>query len=556
MLGLLDLNDDCLRLIAARAATSGGWAPGLLGASTRTRRAALDAVTHLTIAWRPPRLYRPGRKRPFSETRGSMESNGGEIGGPSGPSHSGGPYVGCTTNLDRNASVVGKWAESVIFTLSRTTGLRSVAVSSVSPPSLALANAWAYIGIALRETRVTVITAQGDVTPAITTIGSRCAGRPPLRVLRLTFLDGPLLGLPAALAAVAPGLEVLEVRAIGVLSAATDTVFLPNAVVLPALKTLELHCTTTLDILDEPTALGLAATCPALNRLALFGCRMALGIGVLLAAAVGALPRLTNLELQTAFVPDVPGQPSCATDLANFFRGRRLDALTLSVEDEGWSTHASREFVPRLVDAMLSLAALPLAIELADSDLLGNAAIARFLSEGREAASVRQLGLPLTRVGSDLVGRLPPLPQLTSLTLRLSSSADRATVPPSWAVPPALATLRIDVFESSTASSTAPLPAPPALIGWMLREVAASAAVATLTSVRIGGIEALDVPFLDAVAGLAAATALRSLEIGTLSHRTAVASAEAIRRLHASLPQVATEVWCFGRGGVRVGARR
>jgi len=556
VIGLLDLNDDCLRLIAARAANSGGWTPGLLGASTRTRQAALDAVTHLSIAWWPLRRARAGRKRPLSDTRSSMESNGGEIGGSSIPSRAAGPCIGHTHNLDGNALVVARWAESVIYMLSRTTGLRSLAVSSTPSSSVALAKAWAYIGIALRATRVTVIHATGDVAPVITTFASLCGGRPPLRVLRLTFLDKPPVCLPAALAAVAPALEVLDIRAVGVLSVATDTVFLsPDAVVLPALKALELHGTTPLDTLAVEAAAGVAATCPALDRLALFGCRLSMGVGAALAAAAGALPRLTNLELQTAFVPELPGQPSGAADLANLLRGRRLDALTLSLEDEGRSIRASLEFAPRLVDAMLSVTALPLAIELADSDWFDNAAIVRFLSDGREAGSVQQLGLPQTRVGSDLIGRLPPLPRLTSLTLRLTSSADRAAVPQSWAVPPGLATLRVDVFESSAASSATPLPAPPALIGWMLREVAASAAVATLTSVRIGGLEAFDGPFLDAVAGLAAAPALRSLQIGTLSHRTAVASAAAIRRLHTSLPRVATEVWCFGRGGVRRGAR-
>jgi len=146
---------------------------------------------------------------------------------------------------------------------------------------------------------------------------------------------------------------------------------------------------------------------------------------------------------------------------------------------------------------------------------------------------------------TDILGDLPLLPRLRSLTIEESYpyDRDRAAVPPSWAEPPALAELRLNVHQRRPPTSmTPPLPQP-ALVGWLLRRVVASAAVATMTSVNVRGTHYLSEDLLEAVASLAAAPALRSLElIHDNMPSAAKADAAAVGRLHASLPRVATQV--------------
>jgi len=553
-LGLLDLNDDCLRLVAGHCYKE-DWTAGLLGASTRTRRAVMEAMLFVIIKWRWP-CGQPATVDAADATPTEGGSGSGDGGGRGGAGGAGGG----TPDHSRCAQLHDEWLAAVLAMLPQAVGSLAVELHDEEPstgaPSCDVSvdtaactvsrdrrrAAWRSIGEAVRTTPVTEVLALGHVVvPAFAAWGVGDGGRP-LKTLRLRVGGDDLDGLSAAVAAVAPTLETFELCALGDLSTAVTAV-LPasGAYVFPAVRTLGIYGNHLVDTLSAVAAAAVVAAFPRTDRLVLL-CHLgkdagktlsltsdALAVtGDALAVNSGALPQVTSMVVDSATwqeqLYDIHG-------LEAMLLGRRLDDLRLSVMTPGGA------------DAVLGLADFPVALNLSASGL-DRAACVQVLSDERAAARLERLLLTPTVSATAILDDLPLLPRLRSLTICefYHPHHVRAAVPSSWAVPPALAKLRLNVEECGPPASLIPPRPPPALVGWLLRRVVASAAVATLASVTVAGTHCLSEDLLDAAASLAAAPALRSLELIHCMPSAARADAAAVGRLHASLPRVATEV--------------
>jgi len=554
-LGLLDLNDDCLRLVAGQCYKE-DWTAGLLGASTRPRRAVMEAMPLLIIKWRCP-CGKPATVNAADATqtgggRGSCDGGGSDGDGDTG---------GGASDHSRCALLHAEWLAAVLSMLPQAVRLLAVELLDEEPstgaPSCDMSvdttactvsrdrrrAAWRSIGAALRTTAVTEVLALGNVVvPAFGAWGVGGGGRP-LQTLRLRVGGDDLDGLSAAVAAVALTLETFELCALGDLSTAVIAV-LPasGAYVFPAVRTLGIFGNHLVDTLSPAAAAAVVAAFPRTDRLVLV-CHLGEGAGETLALTLdalvvaddtltvdnGALPWVTSMVVDSETWQE---QNYDIRGLEAMLLGRRLDDFKLSVMTPGGA------------DAVLSLAHFPVTLNLEASGL-DQAACVQVLSDRRAAARLERLLVTPTVSATDILGDLPLLPRLRSLTIEESYpyDRDRAAVPPSWAKPPALAELRLNVHQRRPPTSmTPPLPQP-ALVGWLLRRVVASAAVATMTSVNVRGTHYLSEDLLEAVASLAAAPALRSLElIHDNMPSAARADAVAVGRLHASLPRVATQV--------------
>jgi len=124
---LLDLNDDCLRLVAGQCYKE-DWTAGLLGASTRTRRAVMEAMPLLIIKWRWP-CGKPATVNAADATqtgggRGSCDGGGSDGDGDTG---------GAASDHSRCALLHAEWLAAVLFMLPQAVGLLAVELLDEEP---------------------------------------------------------------------------------------------------------------------------------------------------------------------------------------------------------------------------------------------------------------------------------------------------------------------------------------------------------------------------------------------------------------------------------------
>jgi len=546
-LSLLDLDDDCLRLVAGRC-FKGGWGGGLLGACSRTRRAVMESIESLSLDWcvdcgtlafsealmgfnGPLQDADNFDFGTFSDDSDDEESNTEDV--PPCP-----PECYGTFTHDQ-------WLAAVLATLRRTTGLRTVDLTAFSPetgpPACPVAAdrqaaGWRAIGAALRGAHLTELRVAGEVVGALLARaaddgGGGGGGPPPLRALRMRFVarDAAVPGrLPAAVATVASGLEVLDLHVDGWPSGTLADCFQTVVGGFPRLRRLHISGNVGRGAFERAAAAAVAATCPALEELALAG-GLGPGAGTVLASARGALPHLTTVDVSHLSDPE----PAPVAELAALLRGRCLQRLTLAAEQ--WEAG--------VVAAVAGSGRLPATLELTESGWSGADCLSLLRDE--RAAHVARLSLPATEFREEILSRLPPLPRLVSLSIvvMLENEVDRSVFPSSWAVPPALADVTVDLVEAKLTPAILPAPRTPATVRWLLRRLASSqAAATTLASVTVNGLGAVDRPLVDAVAMLAPAPALRSVRFGSVWKLPRASAVAAIARLHAALPRVVTAV--------------
>jgi len=552
------LDDDCLRLIAGRC-FKGGWAGGLLGACTRTRRAVMESIESLTLVWCVD-CETLALGEALMELLGPLDgmddiealaigndcdNEGSDVsvdeGGDAAAEDGLALLPQCFGTFPHD-----QWLAAVLATLRQTTGLRTVHLMAVSsetgPPACPVeadrqAAGWRAIGTALRGAGLTELCITGEVVGALlarAADGGGCGGGggpPPLCTLRLRYVDRDAAvpgRLPAAIATVASGLKVLDLHVdqwpSGTLAACFQTVVGG----FPGLQRLHVLGHVGGEALGRAAAAAVAAACPDLKELTLVGA-LGPGAGIALLAAEGALPLLTTVDVSHLSDPE----RAPVAELAALLSGRRLDSLTLVAKK--WEAGA--------VAAVKGSGRLPATLELTKSGWSGVDCLSLLRDE--RAAHVARLSLPATEFREDILSHLPPLPRLVSLSIVvvLETELDRAAAPSSWMVPPALADVTVDLVEKAPTQSVLLPPPTPAAVPWLLWQLASSkAAATTLASVTINGLGAVDRALVNAVKKLESAPALRSVRFGRVWKMPCASAVAAVADLHAALPRVATAV--------------
>lgn len=480
---LLDLDDDSLRLIAARC-WEGGSAAGLIGACRRTRRAGLAALTRLRLTW----CAACEPRRQSDETCEAVAT----AAGPHPPS--------LATRLP-----------SLLSFLSRASGIRQVRLHDGRPrwmrrlpchaPCATRERVWREVGEALRGIPLAFLSVRGEAAAALIGLGSPgCAAVRSLQLERLADLDADHRLLGTLLRAMAPSLECLVTCVVG-WPFERFVRGMADAQQLPALQKMSLGTkfgTWRWPPLGHAEAATFAAVCPNLRTLQVslsFGC----GFGRAWAATRGYLTHLRVLHLYAGNERTA----DMGVELAHVLAGRRLDELTLC---------APFDSSGGVLDAILGCERLPAALGFPRLCMTPSQCL-RLCRDNRAAEDLVSLSLPAMDRPETFLPGLGSLPWMLSLQLTFFvSDVDVGLLRPgTWVVPPRLRHLSVDLGHVTIGGSTPPSVLP--LVAWLARCIAEAPCVATLHELTLHAPAPPEQPLYDALSLLAGASSLRVLDL-------------------------------------------